>query len=126
MQATENINRLFDSMSISPWQLAGRVKEKDDHYKIRYDVPGLARDDVKITVHDGVLSIKGEQKKEEEEESDDERWSAESYRYYNTSLVLPDDAKVDGIKAELKDGILCITIPRTEKPKRDVKEVEVH
>ncbi|XP_031384838.1 26.5 kDa heat shock protein, mitochondrial [Punica granatum] len=126
MQATDNINRLFNSMNISPWQLAGSVKEKDDHYKIRYEVPGLTKDDVKITVHDGVLSIRGEQKKEEEEEADDERWSAASYGYYNTSLVLPEDAKVDEIKAELKDGVLSITVPRTEKPKREVKEVKVH
>lgn len=106
------------------------MKEKDDHYKIRYEVPGLTRDDVRITVHDGVLSIRGEQRKGEEGEgSDDEQhyWSAAGYGYYyNTSLVLPEDAKADEIKAELKDGVLCITVPRTEKPKSDVREVEVN
>ncbi|KAF7848675.1 hypothetical protein BT93_L1746 [Corymbia citriodora subsp. variegata] len=125
MQATENINRLFENMNISPWQLMGRVKEKDDHYKLRYEVPGLTKDDVKITVHDGILTIKGEHKREEEEGSDDEYWSAETYGYYNTTLVLPEDAKADEIKAELKDGVLNIIIPRTERPKKDVKEVKV-
>ncbi|XP_030457562.1 26.5 kDa heat shock protein, mitochondrial [Syzygium oleosum] len=125
MQATENINRLFDNMHISPGQLMGRVKEKDDHYKLRYEVPGLTKDDVKITVHDGILMIKGEHKREEEEGSDGEYWSAETYGYYNTSLTLPEDAKADEIKAELKDGVLTIVIPRTERPKKDAKEVKV-
>lgn len=125
MEATENINRLFDDINITPNQLMARVKEQDDCYKIRYNVPGLAKEDVKITVEDGVLMIKGEQKEEEEEGSDDEYWSASSYGSYNTRLVLPDDAKVDDIKAEMKDGVLTVDIPRTQKPKKDVKEVKV-
>lgn len=127
MQATENINRLFENMNLTPWSLSGRVKEKDDHYKLRYDMPGIAKEDVKITIDDGVLSIKGEHKEEKEERDDDgdEYWSSSSYGYYNTSLVLPDDAKADEIKAELKDGVLTVTIPRTEKPKKDVKQVTV-
>lgn len=90
---------------------------------LRFDVPGLAKEELKVTVDDGVLTIKGEHKEEKEEAtSDEELW----YGYYNTSLMLPEDAKVDDVKAELKDGVVTITIPRTEKPKKDVKEVEVH
>lgn len=126
MQATENINRLFNNLDLTPSQLMGRVKEQDDCYKLRYDVPGLSKEDVKITIDDGVLTIKGEHKEEEEEGSDDEYWSARSYGYYNTRLVLPDDAKVDEIKADLKDGVLSVIIPRTEQTKKDVKEVQIH
>lgn len=129
MQATENINRLFENLNVSPWSLSGRVKEQDECYKLRYEVPGLAKEDVKITVEDGVLTIKGQHKEEkvEEEEDEEEFWSARSYGYYNTSLVLPEDAKPDEIKAELKDGILTITVPRTEKkPKKETREVQIH
>ncbi|KAJ1429127.1 HSP20-like chaperone [Sesbania bispinosa] len=77
MQATENINRLFENMNLTPWSFSGRVKEKDDHYKLSYDMPGVAKEDA------------------------------------------------DEIKAELKDGVLTVTIPRTEKPKKDVKQVTV-
>ncbi|CAJ1951277.1 unnamed protein product [Sphenostylis stenocarpa] len=125
MQATENINRVFESMNLTPWSLSGSVKERDDHYKLRYEMPGMAKEEVKITIDDGVLTIKGEHKEEKEEGEDDEHWSSSSYGYYNTSLVLPDDAKADDIKAELKDGVLTVTIPRTEKPKKDVKQVTV-
>ena len=126
MQASENINRLFDNMNLTPWSLTGRVKERDDHYKLRYDMPGVVKEDVKITIDDGVLKIKGEHKEEKEEEDDDEYWSSSSYGYYDTNLVLPDDAKADEIKAELKDGVLTITIPRTQQQKKDVKQISVH
>ncbi|XP_052113159.1 26.5 kDa heat shock protein, mitochondrial [Arachis duranensis] len=126
MQASENINRLFDNMNLTPWSLTGRVRERDDHYKLRYDMPGVAKEDVKITIDDGVLKIKGEHKEEKEEEDDDEYWSSSSYGYYDTNLVLPDDAKADEIKAELKDGVLTITIPRTQQQKKDVKQISVH
>ncbi|XP_004303364.1 PREDICTED: 26.5 kDa heat shock protein, mitochondrial-like [Fragaria vesca subsp. vesca] len=126
MQATGNINRLFQNLSLSPWLVSGRVKEQDDCYKLQFDMPGLTKEDVKISVHHGNLTIKGEHKAEEGEETDDEFWSSRSYGYYNTSLALPDDAKVDEIKASLKDGVLSVTIPRSEKPKEDVKEVNIN
>ncbi|KAK3219389.1 hypothetical protein Dsin_013359 [Dipteronia sinensis] len=125
LQATENINKLFSN--ISPMQLMGRVKEEDECYKLRFEVPGLGKEEVKVTIEDGVLNIEGEHKEEAEEKSDgDEFWSSKRFGYYNTSLVLPDDAKLDEIKAELKDGVLNVTIPRTEKPKKDVKQVQIH
>ncbi|KAJ4917844.1 26.5 kDa heat shock protein [Raphanus sativus] len=127
MQATENINRIFDNFDVRPSQLMGQVKEQDDCYKLRYEVPGLTKDDVKITVDNGILMIKGEHKAEEEEGSpeDDEHWSSRSYGYYNTSLSLPDDAKVEEIKAELKNGVLNVVIPRMEMRKKDVQEISV-
>lgn len=129
LQATENVNRLFESLNLSPWSLSGRVKEHDQFYKLKFDVPGLAKEDLKITIHDGVLTIKGEHKEEEEDQSgsEDESWTSSSrYGYYNATLLLPEDAKADEVKAELKDGVLSITIPRTEKPKTDAKEVQIH
>ncbi|XP_058728907.1 26.5 kDa heat shock protein, mitochondrial [Vicia villosa] len=127
MQATENMNKLFENMNLTPWSLTGRVRESDNHYKLKYDMPGIPKENVNITIGDGVLTIKGEHKEEKGDDDDDddnnEYWS--SYGYYNTSMVLPDDAKVDEIKAELKDGVLVVTIPRSEKVKEDVKHVNV-
>lgn len=125
MQATENMNRLFENMNLTPWSLSGEVREKDDHYKLRYEMPGIPKEKVKITIDDGVLSIRGEHRDEREEEEEDEFWASSSYGYYNTSLVLPEDAKADEVKAELKDGVLTVTIPRSEKPKKDVKQITV-
>lgn len=123
LQATENLNKLLENWH--PSSLMGRVKEQDQCYKLRYELPGLTKEEVKITVEDGILTIKGEHKEEEEEGSDDEYWSSRSYGYHNTSLMLPDDAKLDDIKAEMKDGILTITVPRIERQGKDVKEIQI-
>ncbi|XP_043700535.1 26.5 kDa heat shock protein, mitochondrial [Telopea speciosissima] len=126
LEATENLNKLFTNLS--PSGLIGRIKEDDDAYRLQYQLPGLSKEDLNITIEDGFLVIKGEHKEEKEEEnsSDDDDGSSANFRYYNTSILLPEDAKVDDIKAEMKDGVLTITIPKTEKPKKDVKEVQIH
>ncbi|CAI0422450.1 unnamed protein product, partial [Linum tenue] len=126
LQATDNINRLFQNLHLTPSNLIGRFKEKDECYKLRYEVPGLSKEDLKITVDDGVLTIKGEHKEEAQGGGDDEFWSARSYGFYHTTVLLPEDAKADDIRAELKDGLLQITVPRTERPKDAVKEVQIH
>ncbi|KAL3565788.1 hypothetical protein D5086_033834 [Populus alba] len=74
--------RKSDGIDFVP-ALYGRVKEKDECYKLRYEVPGVSKEDLKITINDGVLTIKGELKEEEEEGSDGERWSMRSYGCYN-------------------------------------------
>lgn len=123
VQASENINRLLGNLS--PSRLLGKFKEQDDLYKLRLPVPGLAKEDIKVTVDDGVLTIKGEHKEEEEGCDEDDHW-ASFYGYYNTSFLLPDDAKVDEIRAEMKHGVLTIIVPRIERSKKDVKEISVH
>ncbi|GFY96964.1 hypothetical protein Acr_11g0012700 [Actinidia rufa] len=71
------------------------------------------------------------QTKEEEEEEERNKTLmtsnrvAMSYGYYDTTILLSEDAKVDEIKAEMKDGMLTIFIPRTEAPKKDVKEIQI-
>ncbi|KAM7475912.1 hypothetical protein LguiB_023155 [Lonicera macranthoides] len=125
VQATENIKRVLEKLEDSEriW-----VKESDEYYKVRYEVPGLAKENVKVTVEDGILVIK-----EEDDDGDKQNTSSSSsssssgYGYYNTELGLPDDAKMDEINAEMKDGVMYITIPRAQKQNnKDVKEVHVH
>ncbi|PSS17855.1 HSP20-like chaperone protein [Actinidia chinensis var. chinensis] len=89
-------------------------------------MPALSKEHLKITVEDDILRIKGYHKEEEEEQDfDDEQWVAMSYDYYDTTILLPEDTKVDEIKAEMKDGVLTIFIPRTEAPKNDAKEIQI-
>lgn len=128
LEAAENMNRVFENiiptqMIAAPTQLMGRLKETKDSYKLRFEVPGLTKEELKVTADDGVLRIRGERKVEEGDEDEDEYMM--SYGFYNTSLALPDDAKVDEIKAELKDGVLNITIPKTEAQGKDVKEIQI-
>ncbi|XP_008792025.2 26.5 kDa heat shock protein, mitochondrial [Phoenix dactylifera] len=122
-QVSENLNRLLENWA--PSRFLGRMKEVKDCYKLRYEVPGLRKEDMRITVEDRFLVITGERKEEEDDSDEEGGWYSKRYGYYNTSLLLPDDAKVEEIKAEVKDGILCITIPRNEEKKRNVREVKI-
>ncbi|WP_334657072.1 HSP20 family small heat-shock protein [Streptococcus anginosus] len=135
LQTTESINRLLRSLSPSHL-FRRRWKEDDNAYKLQFEVPGLSKDDLKVTVEDNLLVIRGEKKEEEESssggaggwdrEEEEYYWSTRSYGYCHTSLMLPEDAKADEIKAEVKHGMLYVTIPRMAEKRRHVREVEVH
>ena len=124
IQASENMNRLLEELKGSPWSLSARVKEENGSYKLRFDVPGLRKEDLKVVVDDGVLIIDGERNDGGSSEAEEEE-SERVYGYYHTSLVLPKDAKADEINATLKNGVLCVTIPKAEKAIKDIKEVQI-
>ncbi|XP_022955630.1 26.5 kDa heat shock protein, mitochondrial isoform X1 [Cucurbita moschata] len=125
MQAAENINRVLKSLNLRrPWWVSGgHVKEQEEWYKLRVEMPGIRKEDVKVRVEGRILSIRGEHSEEDEEE--ESGWRGGRYGYYESTVMLPEDAVADEIKAELKDGVLTITIPRTEMPPKDVKEITV-
>ncbi|CAN6237479.1 unnamed protein product [Urochloa humidicola] len=120
-QVAETLGRPLERLAPSRL-LSGKVREEEAAYRLRFEVPGLGKEDVRVAVEDGVLVIDGV-KREHGGEEGDEWWEATSG--YHASLLLPDDARVEGITAEVKDGVLCVTVPRTGERKRNVTEVEV-
>lgn len=97
----------------TPWE----IKEGENEYKMRFDMPGMTKDDVKVWVEEKMLVVKAEKMKKaspengkvEEEEGD---WSAKSYGRYSSRIALPENVEFEQIKAEVKDGVLYITIPK--------------
>lgn len=96
----------------TPWE----IKEGEEEYKMRFDMPGMTKDDVKVYVEEKMLVVKAEKmtkdRNGQESEVENEEWSAKSYGRYSSRVALPENVEFEKIKAEVKDGVLYITIPK--------------
>lgn len=106
------------------WTPRMDVKESKDAYEISADLPGLKKDDVKISLKDNVLTISGERKYENEKKDQDNYYMERVYGNFSRSFSLPSEIKEKEIKANLKDGVLTLILPKAEKVKP--KEIEIH
>lgn len=120
-----NIDDLFDSFFNRGWDLpvsaqasvwpAMDIVEKDKEVAIKAELPGCKPDDIDISVNGNILTISGE-KKEEKEDKDKGYYYAEcSYGTFKRDINLPSDVDADKVDANYKDGILNVTIPKSEK-----------
>ncbi|KAL2226891.1 small heat shock protein, chloroplastic-like [Sesamum indicum] len=128
-QMIDTMDRLFEDAVAFPGatsELRARapwdVNEDENEIKMRFDMPGLSKEDVKVSVEDDVLVIKGEGNAEQGKE---DSWPKRSYSSYDTRLQLPDDCQKDKIKAEMKNGVLYISVPKTKVAKK-VIDVEIN
>jgi len=101
------------------WSPAADISETDKEYLVKAELPGVKREDVKVTQEDGVLTIEGERKYEKDEKGEKTHRVERFYGTFSRSFSLPDDADMTSIKAETKDGVLNVHIPKlkVEKPK---------
>ncbi|CAL9179445.1 unnamed protein product [Musa hybrid cultivar] len=104
----------------TPWE----IKEGEGVYKMRFDMPGMTKNDVKVWVEERMLVIKAEKLPKEIKEGEEEEWSAKSYGRYNSRIALPDTIDLEKIKAEVKDGVLYVTIPKAS-PSSKVVDISV-
>lgn len=102
------------------------IVDRDNQVIVRAEVPGVLKEDLKVTVSDSTLTIKGHTEREEEERRDDYYRHELSYGDFTRTLELP--AEVDGskVEAKMKDGILEIRLPKVEQAKPREVKVEVH
>lgn len=102
---------------------AAELQENKNEYMLRLDLPGVGKDEVKIEVDGNRITVSGE-RKEEKEEKDAKRYFAESYYgSFLRSFTLPEDIDEKQVKAQFKDGVLKISIPRSGE--RAVKSVPI-
>ncbi len=108
---------IFISDRDMTWTPRMDVKESEDVYILHADLPGLKQDDVKITLHDRVLTVSGERKHEADKKDEKYHYMERTYGSFQRSFTLPSSINGAEIKAEYKDGVLNITLPKTEDSK---------
>lgn len=102
------------------WMPAVDVLESDNELRLTAELPGLTRDDVSITLENNVLTISGERKFEKESEKDNYHRIERAYGRFSRSFTLPAHVSVDDVKADFRDGVLQVTLPKAAeaRPRR--------
>lgn len=101
------------------------IREKDDRYILEAELPGMKKEDIKVEVKDGVLTISGERKYEHEEKKEDYTRIERCYGTFHRAFTLPEHVLDSQIEATYKDGILTVTLPKGEKAKPKQIDVKI-
>lgn len=130
----EEMNRLFwglsraterDEESTTDWSPAVDVYEDAEALKLHAELPGLKKEEVKIQVHEGVLTLRGERKLESEEKKDNYFRVERRYGSFLRSFSLPNTVDAEKIRATMKDGVLELVIPKKAEAKPKEIQVEI-
>jgi HSP20 family protein len=136
MTAMQNrINRMFtdpywltdqmdDDTGMGRWNPLVDLFEKDDHFVIKAELPGVDKKDIVIDLKDRVLTLSGERSYENEVKEERYYRRERSYGKFQRAFTLPADVDPDKIKAEFKDGLLKIEVPKPEEQKP--KQISIH
>ena len=114
-----------EAMTITQWAPSVDIIEDDKEWLVKADLPEVKKEDVKVTVENGVLTITGERKFEKEEKDKKYHRIERSYGNFFRSFTLPDAADGSKVSAEFKDGVLKVHLPKSEKTKPKAVEVKV-
>lgn len=129
------INRLFDDFfpenaleglrnGAGGWNPVVDIYETENETVIKADLPGLKKEDISINIEDNVLSVSGERKTEDEVKKENYYRRERSYGMFKREFTLPSTVDHEKIKADFKDGVLKIEIPKPEEKKP--KTITVH
>jgi len=107
------------------WSPSADISETDKEYLVRAELPAVKKEDVKVTVDNGMLTIEGERKQRIEDKNEKQHRIESLYGSFTRSFTLPDNVDVSGIKCESQDGVLTVHIPKTVVEKRKPLEIKV-
>jgi len=131
----DEIDRLFESPLspglgetaqplLSGWVPAVDFFEDKDNFIVKAELPGMKKEEIDISLHDGVLSLSGERKSDEKYESAETFRSERFLGRFQRSLALPAGVQAEKVQASYKDGVLTVTLPKAEEAKP--KQIKVN
>jgi len=112
-------------MTAGEWSPRVDIVENDNEFLIKAEIPEVKKEDVKVSVDNGVLTLKGERKQEKEEKGKKFHRVERYYGSFTRSFTLPENVDESKAKATFKDGMLKLQIPKTEKAKPKTIDVKV-
>lgn len=107
------------------WRPLANISETDREYLVKAELPEVRKEDINISVEDGVLTLRGERKYEKEEGEGNDLRVESFYGTFSRSFSLPENVDASKIAAECKEGVLRIHIPKTEARKSKPVSIEV-
>jgi HSP20 family protein len=107
------------------WRPAANISETDNEYTIKADLPEVKQDDIDVSVANGVLTLSGERRYEKSTENEKEHRRETFHGTFRRSFAVPEDVDVKGIKADTKDGVLVIHLPKQEVQKPESISIRV-
>jgi len=112
------INRFFNHLGLdvlstdTVWSPAVDITETEDGYEVKAEIPGMNKDEIKINYENDMLTLYGERNHEKEEKNKNFHRIERRYGKFQRSFYLPNHVKAEGIKANYKDGVLTVNIPK--------------
>src|SRR5574337_194029 len=128
-EVSDRLNRMFarpaaartngkETLIVADWTPSVDISETEGEYQIKAEIPDVKKEDVKVTLEDGVLTIQGERKQEKEEKGKKYHRIERSYGRFVRSFTLPDTVDEGKVRAEYADGVLHLHLPKSEKAKQ--------
>ena len=112
-------------MTVADWTPTVDISESEAEYAIKAELPEVKKEDVKVTVEDGALTIQGERKQEKEEKGKKYHRIERSYGRFVRTFTLPDAVDESKVRAEYAEGILHLHLPKSEKAKPKQIDVKI-
>jgi len=107
------------------WSPRVDIVERDGQFLVRADLPGLARDDVKVELTDDTITLQGERKQEKQEDREGYSYRECSYGSFYRVIPLPEGADASKAKAQFSDGVLEVAMPAAQKPLPQSRRLEI-
>jgi HSP20 family protein len=114
-----------ENITVPEWAPLVDIAEDEKEYLTKVELPEVQKENVKVTVENGTLTISGERKAEQEQKGHRYHRVERFYGRFERSFSVPDDAEAENVKAEFKDGVLRVHLAKSEKARPRQIEVKV-
>src|SRR6266700_513179 len=121
----DSVNRLFAEPGSRPWVPAVDIEETDHELVVKADVPDMNMKDLDVRMENGTLTLRGERKFEAKKTEGGWHRVERSYGTFERAFTVPDTVNPEGVKADYKNGVLTVTLPKKEVAKPRKIKVDV-